>query len=525
MLPSSQYTAPFAQSSHNNPLLTIATAATYIKSEISAPATTTGCEARGYQQTILPQNYPLMMQQQQQPVGMVQQQTDVTSNNLMTNNQYQQQTQMYLPNNFTNESETNKAVGHQVKTYQLPRKPADDGLTVHLSTENPSAQFSYGSNNLAQLATIAVAAASREDLFSFNIDDSLPNPDFTQPADLSTNHPNEEGTGWLSSSRVPQASHENEILPIRTNHDPFISPTNVINNATSYCGYGRANPVVNNITLNDASADNSSKNVTSSNTVTWQESTFSSNNYDDHDPLMQEAFDVADPSNILPNSMMGGTPTGGAFFRGSSRPMRQRHHSEGAHLIRSNLQGANLLKHILHNRNQQQEQESTASLVNDDNFNSVPNKPPCTPYTTNLVANSYNGQADSIATGSISNNQPQFVATTNTVAISTQVNLQQVTASNETKKESWAEPKPLNPRRIRRRRHSADCRLLMKQNKYPLYPDSNRSVKRLLHPCPEGRIRQKPPPLHIPQSVNSFASSVGPAILYQSNLHHRSSRR
>ena len=98
----------------------------------------------------------------------------------------------------------------------------------------------------------------------------------------------------------------------------------------------------------------------------------------------------------------------------------------------------------------------------------------------------------------------------------------------EPKKEVWAEPKPVQ-RRIRRRRHSADCRLLSKyapitgtyinRPPYAANPVSKKSGSSV---HPEVRTRHRPPPLVIPSSVNTFAPHPpSHPNFYQSHLHHR----
>ena len=367
--------------------------------------------------------------------------------------------------------------------------------------ENYSSQYAVPANpetnSLSQLATIAVAAASRE---------YDPNPEL--PVEISANYPANEmqpanaepgsaenvglisnaiGSGGqqecLSQEEVFQpANITTETSPLQSGHDPFIFPVSAPNQSQQRPQYNEYNSMSSNIPGGREPM------------VTWKDNVDTRSypllsSYDDS--LMQEAVNVANPSKILPNSMMGGTPTAGSILSGA-RPFRQRHHSEGAHLIKNRENS--ILKRILDN-----------------------------PVAGDIPV--VNEKLSDCAAQEIINSQPPpdvlmaaDVYPTNTL----DKNTQQASANvSETKKvEFWAEPKPIQ-RKIRRRRHSADSRLFLKPGPLPsrlVHHNGNQAKKTTS--LRKDRAR-RPPPLVIPSSVNTYTPGQNIHHLYQSHLHHR----
>lgn len=218
------------------------------------------------------------------------------------------------------------------------------------------------------------------------------------------------------------------------------------------------------------------------------------------DPLMQEAINVANPSTILPNSMMGGNP---GSYRSS---IRQRHFSEGSVLKKSF-------------------QESEIVCKPEGN---------CPP--TNFVPGHSDVSSDgvnlSIATGniatSVSPGTKRKATETETTGQMKKVKTEMEPAHNENKddntKEIWSVPKHAAPNRQRHRRHSADSRLQFKS--MSLLPRSSLQANVRSMPGHGGNTgvpgdtrgkRGRPPPLIIPPSVNAYSNGAR----FISQLHHR----
>ena len=375
----------------------------------------------------------------------------------------------------------------------------DKAMPMGATHENYSSQYEPAqnteTNSLCQLASIAVAAANREyapegeipsnmpanypqaNMQAANVDSGNSSNVAIIPAPMSESAP-QECLGQENVFRSPSMTAETS--PLQSGNDPFFYPVADPNQSQQQARYEDYNSIGSNVSGNRASM------------VTWKDNVDSVNyslisSYDD--PLMQEAVNVANPSKILPNSMMGGTPPTGSILSGA-RPFRQRHHSEGAHLIK-NSEGR-MLNQILDAPSPAERPNSTEKHIE------IKNRDPFVPqpaeglqlgnvYTENLPVS----QANELTAGD----------------------------KDSKKEEFWAEPKPIQRRR---RRHSADSRLLLKPGPGPLtgsrqihFADKKGSAFR-------GRPRRRPPPLVIPSSVNTFttASSTHPN-LYQSHLHHR----
>nr|CAB3267233.1 uncharacterized protein zf(c2h2)-117 [Phallusia mammillata] len=407
-------------------------------------------------------------------------------------------------------------LGHDVQVNQQPYTP--DQPVVEKPMAYPIQDESYPinyeqhhieNNSLSQLASIAVAAANRDQLPELaGIDSTFQQQPFHPPAEMH-NQSNDQVVGsdldWSNSS-VHSASQDPTIVqqnsmyaetktsPIRTGHDPFILPvTTAQRRLQSRYGEYESNLVSQSPSLNQEP------------TVTWHDNILISS-YDDHDPIMREAINVANPSKILPNSMMGGTPSCSGMFSSSSvRPFRQRHHSEGSHLVKSS--GSSILKQILHSP------VPTVKL-----------RPSKTPPTEDLQSSGNIGEQ-------MSANYPPNEAAN--MPISQTDTGKQSAALPAPTPEVWAEPKPVS-RRIRRRRHSADCRLILKSGLQSAYGHTRHDMLRLGHGTSNAmkkpnnalirsntRVRHKPPPLVIPSSVNAYTTGHGQAYIYQSHLHHR----
>ncbi|XP_076815445.1 uncharacterized protein LOC143461567 isoform X1 [Clavelina lepadiformis] len=356
-------------------------------------------------------------------------------------------------------------------------------------------------NSLSQLASIAVATANRnmpvqsEFQPAFVQNDMNPTavpPDPSVPSDVvwmqhTPVHPVVPDECVDQQNMYGDPTMPPQTSPIRSGHDPFILPVSVPVQERAQGRYGEYSnqtpePVV---PMNRET------------TVTWQDHHDLQNNsllssYDDQ--LMQEAINVANPSKILPNSMMGGTPPIGSAFS-SGRPFRQRHYSEGAHLIKPSE--TSILKQMLHS-----------------------------PVPTVKLRNGNDRPDDQASTLLRKSEKPISGDKQNTPALD--LEKQSQSKKVEPKKEVWAEPKPVQ-RRIRRRRHSADCRLLSKYAPItgayinrPPYAANPVSKKPGSSVHPEVRTRHRPPPLVIPSSVNTFAPHPpSHPNFYQSHLHHR----
>nr|XP_039254133.1 uncharacterized protein LOC120331159 [Styela clava] len=230
------------------------------------------------------------------------------------------------------------------------------------------------------------------------------------------------------------------------------------------------------------------------------------------DPLMQEAINVANPSTILPNSMMGGNPSGLSF-----RSFRQRHHSEGSILKKTwqpELQSANELKPL-----------KSEMLSNYAPFASK------TPPATANISFPQNSQSFIISSGDYKRKGGNVTGMDQTKKIKLEhtemhkpIAPVTKTENPEVKKEVWTVPKQAPPNRQRHRRHSADSRL-------PYRSGSLFSRSAYLSSCQmnavmaakgamtgaELREKRRPPPLIIPPSVNAYSNGT----LYTSHLHHR----
>ncbi|XP_078491939.1 uncharacterized protein zf(c2h2)-117 isoform X2 [Ciona intestinalis] len=369
-----------------------------------------------------------------------------------------------------------------------------------------NAQGLMGTNSLSQLASIAVATANRDQLQDFGMQHEIqghfiPNEMHNSVNDsIPSNSDEWIATGQPNQPQQPQALYDDSPVtqetssPIRSGHDPFILPVTVPvhHKPQDYNQY-----------------ESSIEEPVSYNRVTWCDrpisiSTSPFSSYDD--PLMREAVNVANPSKILPNSMMGGTPTG-SMFGSTSRPFRQRHHSEGSHLIKASNES--ILKQMLH---------SPVPAVK-LRLNKPAEKDSC--QSNRLVDTDAKSQA------SIAGNAVNVTATHNAKENKTTV---EKPAAKTREAEIWAEPKPVQQRRVRRRRHSADCRLL-KSSSYLYHPKHEvvRPTHQGLSPIrkpsvmrSDSRVRHKPPPLIIPSSVNTFTPLSGAhSHFYQSHLRHR----
>ena len=306
-------------------------------------------------------------------------------------------------------------------------------------------------------------------------------------------------------------------LHIRTNIDPYLSVQNTL--VTQQQRPWQNHP--NNIALNDASGDGSNNEI--SNTSTTPFNNFRSAMIEQDDELMKDAKNNIEPNLILPITMMGGTPTGGSFFTGGTtranhKRVRSRHRSEGS--WRTGAGSQQLKQHL----NQQQcgvEIERRNVGVANKRYTVFNSSPHISPY----LQQSSNQPAQQLS----NSNNPVVSATNNSVVVIAQNNNrtmvqqqeQQVQASITNIKENWAEPKPVAVRRpARQRRHSADCRLTMNKHKYHQYGNmrtTKRNFASIGHH--EARKRSKPPPLVIPQSVNTLSPMNN--TLYQSNLHRK----
>ena len=353
--------------------------------------------------------------------------------------------------------------------------------------ENYSSQYepvpNTETNSLCQLASIAVAAAGRD-----YVPESDVQPGINYPAN-EMQQANTEGNATgnvrlidpstqqecLPQEEVFQPNMTTESSPLQSGNDPFFFPVTNPNQGQQRSQYG-----------NNYNSAHNSGSVTREPMVTWKDNVDTRSysmmsSYDDQ--LMQEAVNVANPSKILPNSMMGGTPPAGSILSGA-RPFRQRHHSEGAHLIKNS--GTSILKQILDNPVPVERQATNERSMDCD-------KPETVNYT-----------------------QPDTSLQITDVC---SINGPQRPPDQDVKKEVWAEPKPIQ-RRVRHRRHSADSRLFLKPGSLPagrqaqLVGNSNKKPIALR----QERARRRPPPLVIPSSVNTFTSVQN---LYQSHLHHR----
>lgn len=349
-------------------------------------------------------------------------------------------------------------------------------------------------NSLCQLASIAVAAANRE-----YVPEGEVQPNMTgnysqtniQPANIDPGNSSNVAMIPVSMNETTQQDCLNqetvfrspnmtaETSPLQSGNDPFFYPvTNPNQQQTRYEDYSSMG--------GNATGNRSSM-------VTWKDSVDARSyplmsSYDD--PLMQEAVNVANPSKILPNSMMGGTPPTGSLLSGA-RPFRQRHHSEGAHLIKNSE--SRIFNQIMNNTVPDERPASTDKHIEVKSLDAFGAQPVATHQLSNVYSEKrVEGQPKDLSAGDKSNQKEEF----------------------------WAEPKPIQRRR---RRHSADSRLLLKPN--PL--TGTRQTHLVGNPNKKpgvfrGRARRRPPPLVIPSSVNTFTSV--PSIhsnLYQSHLHHR----
>ena len=513
---------PSLQNRSHNGLLTMASAACFLKTEASKAE---------YPNTVLPSAYivPHPVLFQQPTVVPSSYPVDVLNSNLTENQSAPNPFQQGLP--FSNisffanmpqvppppliQQDAAYPPNNQPQIQMMPAAERDENLNINsqnyanqpekpmIMVGGPDESFpgqfapapNQGTNSLSQLASIAVAAANREYDPNSNMQPEMaanyPANDLqqtnTEPgsADNIALMQSNMGPGpqqnCLGQEEVFQGSNiAAETSPLQSGHDPFIFPVSGPNPNQQRNHYGNYNSVSNNVPGNREPM------------VTWKDNvdtrSYSLLSYDD--PLMQEAVNVANPSKILPNSMMGGTPPAGSILSGA-RPFRQRHHSEGAHLIKNSENS--LLKRILDSPVSADMPASSERLGENERQDAINVQVP-----------------------------PDGMQTTDMYAVNnTDKNLQVPSDSTETKKvEIWAEPKSI-PRRVRRRRHSADSRLFLKPGSFP-----NRLVQHVGNPAKKvtglrkNRDRRRPPPLVIPSSVNTF-SSGSHQNLYTSHLHHR----
>ena len=505
---------PALQNRSHNGLLTMASAACFLKTESSKA---------DYPSPVIPPAYivphPVLFQQS----GVVDLNPNFTDNQPAAN-PFQQGLPFSNLSFFANMSQVPQPVAPQEAVYannqpQVQILPTTERDNMNISSqnypnqvekpmgivgqdENYSNQYAIAenteTNSLSQLASIAVAAANRE---------YEPTSEMAQ--DISGNYPtnemqpalaesgNSENVGMmpttmgsivqqecLGQEEVFQPSNINsETSPLQSGHDPFIFPVSGQNQTQPQTQYDEYNSISNNVPGSREPM------------VTWKDNVDTRSyplisSYDD--PLMQEAVNVANPSKILPNSMMGGTPTAGSILSGA-RPFRQRHHSEGAHLIKNRENS--ILKRILDSPVAGDLPVANERLADNTIQETVNTQPPPPAL---LVVDSYQPN--------ISDKQPELISPN----------------KSETKKvEFWVEPKPVQ-RKIRRRRHSADSRLFLKPGPLPsrLAHHVGNATKKTTS-LRKDRAR-RPPPLVIPSSVNTFTPGQNMHhSLYQSHLHHR----
>ena len=424
----------------------------------------------------------------------------------------QQQEVQYLSEDHAVQSEMARNAPDSVQPYapdQLlhektyPYAVADDNYHLTYDMHHMSE-----TNSLSQLASIAVAAANRDQFAEVApFPAEYASAAYTQPgvASAPADPAAVSGVPWVDSAvdassqdaclvqqdaMYPKAS-ASKTSPIRTGNDPFILPvTTATRRLQSRFGEYEAECVTAHISMNQQPS------------VTWQDTALFSS-YDD--PLMRDAVNVASPSKILPNSMMGGTPSCGSWFSSASgRPFRQRHHSEGAHLVKTS--NSSILRQILHSPVPSVKLKSAGEGGARETQN-----PSAAPPTTNNSSGDCSADHQG-ATG------PSEASQTDTAQV-----------EKAAVPEKWAEPMPVT-RRIRRRRHSADCRVPLKSGALPVHRQdlhklastSGTPMKKsgsLLRS--DARIRRKPPPLVIPSSVNAYINPVPAVHFYMSNLHHR----
>lgn len=238
------------------------------------------------------------------------------------------------------------------------------------------------------------------------------------------------------------------------------------------------------------------------------------------DPLMQEAINVANPGKILPNSMMGGTPSGPSF-----RSFRQRHHSEGSVLkkiLPVDLQSLDLKRDL---QVKTDIISSFVPLTSKSNFSNVA----AIVESNKTVPTQLPGEKRKLETSapyeSESVKKPKLEMSPE--------KMESKGKPEDEKKEVWTVPKQVPPVRTRHRRHSADGRVPYRMGSLlsrPAYHSSfsstgimslSKSMKGMQsrHPIsPVDREKRRPPPLIIPASVNAYTNG---GCLYMSNLHHR----
>ena len=414
-------------------------------------------------------------------------------------------------------------------TTKVDNKPVDmsqDMTAYNLYNSNDQHIPCRSSNSLSQLASIAVAAADPRDLGgvepsadSHNLvfDPShIPPPVNNQVPQVNWMTPppgqptNITGTECLPTEQtgvfVNDGINPSNLTcapPIRSGQDPFIiAVSSTVSEGISQHNLNKYSrpEIIQNLPLN--------RNCS----VKWQDhhdNTHGLQLNPESDPMMREAVNVADPSNILPNSMMGGTPTGA--FCGSSnidRPFRQRHHSEGSALTKR----PSLLKQILHSSvptvklrpGGLHDSDISCSQIN-LNKETISEETNSSHLRNNCMQNEFNIP--------LPNHSHQ-------------------NSIDQPKAECWAEPKPVQWK-TRYRRHSADCRLMNQSSLYMRKHESankpssqyNKTTERKPYAYPhnnsQSRFRNRPPPLVIPSSVNSFSANGYNGNLHQSYLHQQ----
>ena len=282
---------------------------------------------------------------------------------------------------------------------------------------------------------------------------------------------------------------------------------------------------------------------------------------EERDQMMEEATKVVEPGKVLPDRMMGGTPTGGHGFFPSAAPSagRRRHKSEGTHL-RQNRQsyfdeelntvgegcpvvGSNLDPNDEAELGFQAASPPSQMTVDmaqlasghDMNINtdSVFSSPPGPNDHMHFQPIQHNAEEHNSA-------QQQSVPQNLSVQQVNNINPQQVVKVSQPQSSENRLMKPpaqpcFNRMRLdnlnrRQRRHSADNRLFNANSRQGQHHPPKHQVlmfnssKNFRSGTKEDgrRIRgSRPPPLHIPSSVSNLSSSGGGSRMYSSNLHQR----
>lgn len=364
------------------------------------------------------------------------------------------------------------------------------------------------------------------------ISNSVENPASKQPND-----------GDLTELKINEDELPTKISPMSTTHNPFIS---------------------------SVSSTSPQKRDMVPSSVSWHPSTtierpssqinlnLSQYKFDEErDQMMEEATKVVEPGKVLPDRMMGGTPTGGhGFFPSTTTNLgRRRHKSEGTHLRQNRksyfdeelnvgegcpVVGSNLdpndeaelgfqatsppsniigLNHDPNGTQQtsdslQQHLQQTDSVfsspTHNDQMHFQPIQQPNETFPSQNMP-----QNLSVALNNHSNHHLNASSNVSGASTNSQLN------ENRLMKPP-AQPCAYNRLRLnnnrRQRRHSADNRLFNLSSRQQHLFTTSKSFKSGKTEADGSRVRNRPPPLHIPSSVSNLS---GGSRMYCSNLHQR----